>query len=718
MLCLLVSAEPAVFATEGEIMDFLKSQYAKMRVRLGALSPGQRMLAASLAVLLVMALILWGRYSGQAEMESVLDQDMGPDEIVRITGLLDARSIPFKTSGSRVLVPADRKMEVLAVITYEHMIPNNTQTGIDKLISDMSPWESPDTQAELRRRYREMTLADILRRWPRVRDANIMIDPQRERGFGSGDIRPTASINLTLKTGEKGDEKLAAAAADFVAGAVAGLSRSQIAVVIDGAGYRLSDGALDSNANGAQDLLDQIRQSESWYATKIRAHFCYIDKIVVSVTVDPNGNSPRQEGADVEAGVARHANPPSVVLATPTAATVRVPRSWFVQTYRQNNHAQKDPEDIALRPFIDDQLSGIRDQVKACTGIKNNEAIVVGDYTDLLPVSPSLPQTAAGGVWFIVDNHAREIALGSLAAISLVLILLVARRTPMPFQVYAGHRAAGRLPQRSRLPDDIDLNDQTVLTPPVSQRQASPARKTSTAAAIPDQAAPFAFLQDVSSHDVLTFIRDEHPQTIALILAHLSFQRAGEILAGLPASRQVEVVKRVAAMEQTDPQAILEVARALAQRMAHFIGQNNAKPGGVNAAAGINNVAGHVAEPGIVDGPAIQAPALVEQLRRGLFAFEDIVLVNDMAMQTVLKELDHDVLAMALKTAGQTLQDKIFRNMSHRAAQLIQEEMQCLGSVRISAVEQAQQQVADVIRRLEDAGRIGIIVRRGRKEVA
>jgi flagellar motor switch protein FliG len=231
------------------------------------------------------------------------------------------------------------------------------------------------------------------------------------------------------------------------------------------------------------------------------------------------------------------------------------------------------------------------------------------------------------------------------------------------------------------------------------------------------QTTPFSFLQKAESENLLTFIQDEHPQTIALILAHLPPQKASEILVGLPSQKQIEVVKRVANMEQTNPEVIKEVERGLEHRLSDIVSQTFEKAGGVDTVAEILNLADRSTEKGIMEGLEAEDPDLVEQIRRLMFVFEDILLVNDKGIQSVLKEVDNEELALALKTASEDLKQKIFKNMSERAAQLIQEDMQYMGPVRVSDVESAQQKIVDIVRRLEDAGEIIIAGRGGEKEM-
>ncbi len=227
------------------------------------------------------------------------------------------------------------------------------------------------------------------------------------------------------------------------------------------------------------------------------------------------------------------------------------------------------------------------------------------------------------------------------------------------------------------------------------------------------QKTPFAFLQRAESENLLTFIQDEHPQTIALITCHLPYHKAAEIMAGLPLQKQIEVIKRIANMEQTNPEVIREVERGLESRLSNMLTQSMEKAGGVPTVAEVLNLADRATEKSIMEGLEAEDPDLVEQIRRLMFVFEDILLVNDKGIQSVLKEVENDELALALKTASPELQEKIFTNMSERAASLIKEDMEYMGPVRVADVESAQQRIVDIVRRLEDAGDVVIQGRGG-----
>jgi flagellar motor switch protein FliG len=228
---------------------------------------------------------------------------------------------------------------------------------------------------------------------------------------------------------------------------------------------------------------------------------------------------------------------------------------------------------------------------------------------------------------------------------------------------------------------------------------------------------PFSFLAKTDVENLTTFIQDEHPQTIALVLSHLPATRAAEVLANLPTSKQLEVVTRVANMDNTSPEIVKEVEKGLEMRLSGLMEQTFQKCGGVESVAAILNLADRGTEKSILEALEVEDPDLVDQIRRLMFVFEDILLVNDKGIQSVLKEIENEDLALALKTATPELKEKIFRNMSERASQMIKEDMEFMGPVRISDVEGAQQRIVDVVRRLEDAGEIIVSGRGGEKEM-
>ncbi|QDV27677.1 flagellar motor switch protein FliG [Aureliella helgolandensis] len=220
------------------------------------------------------------------------------------------------------------------------------------------------------------------------------------------------------------------------------------------------------------------------------------------------------------------------------------------------------------------------------------------------------------------------------------------------------------------------------------------------------EALPFGFLHKADPQNILSFLIDEHPQTIAMVLSNIPPAVAAGVLSGLPALKQLEVIQRIAEMGQTSPDAIEEVEKALSTRMSLFMTQSYRKGGGVPAVAEMLNVSERSTERTILDGLTKERPELVDEIRRLMFVFEDLLKINDKDIQNVLKNVETSQWALALKGASQPLQEKVLGNMSSRAADMLREEMEFLGKVRLSEVEGMQQKIVDVVRTLEDSGQL------------
>ncbi len=217
---------------------------------------------------------------------------------------------------------------------------------------------------------------------------------------------------------------------------------------------------------------------------------------------------------------------------------------------------------------------------------------------------------------------------------------------------------------------------------------------------------PFGFLQKAGAENLLTFVVEEHAQTIALILSHLPAALSAAVLAKLPSNKQLEVVRRIATMEQTSPDVVRDVERSLEVRMRSTFMQQFEKAGGISSVAQMLNVTDRMTNKAILENLEQESPELVEQIRRLMFVFDDLMKLDDKAIQSLLKEVENAQWALALKGASEELKSKIMGNLSQRAAAMLTEEMQYLGPVRVSDVETAQQQIVDTVRRLEDSGEI------------
>ena len=230
------------------------------------------------------------------------------------------------------------------------------------------------------------------------------------------------------------------------------------------------------------------------------------------------------------------------------------------------------------------------------------------------------------------------------------------------------------------------------------------------------QVRPFDFIRRTDPTHLLNFIQSEHPQTIALILAFLDPQKSANILSQLNPEIRADVAKRIAKMERTSPDILREVERVLERKLSTLASDDYTSAGGVEAIVAILNQVDRSAEKAIIEQLEEEDPELAEEIKKRMFVFEDIVLLDDRSIQKVLREVDGQELAKALKAVDSTVQDKIFRNMSKRAAGMLREDMDFMGPIRIKDVDEAQQKIVNTIRRLEEAGEI-VVARAGEDEL-
>ncbi|HEX7065290.1 MAG TPA: flagellar motor switch protein FliG [Bacillales bacterium] len=230
------------------------------------------------------------------------------------------------------------------------------------------------------------------------------------------------------------------------------------------------------------------------------------------------------------------------------------------------------------------------------------------------------------------------------------------------------------------------------------------------------QVRPFDFARKADPAQVLNFIQNEHPQTMALILSYLDAAQAGQILSALPHEMQGDVAKRIALMESTSPEVINEVERILERKLSATFTQDYTQAGGVEAVVQVLNGVDRSTEKTILDELETQDPELVEEIKKRMFVFEDIVTLDKRGIQRVVRDVENEDLMLSLKAASEEVKNIVFENMSQRMAETLKEEMEFMGPVRLRDVEEAQSRIVSVIRRLEDAGEI-VIARGGGDEV-
>lgn len=521
-------------------MDILKAQLDRLSEQLKGLSATQKMLAMALVAILAMTLVWWTRYASEPDMVVLLDQQLEQADIAQITTMLDGKQIAYRMNGNQILVPTDRKFEILADLNYSNKLPRDFSTGFDVIAKQLSPWDSNNVTEEYFNHAKEMTLAQVLSLTPGVANAMVMINPTNESHLDAN-MQASATVNIITRDGHTHSRQLVTAAAALVSGYVPGLVPSRVNVIVDGVSIPVSDGTdgdvADSGAN-----IDIISADETRYRNKILESFSYIQGLMVSVTVDLDTKSTQTEQVSVdvknslrapsehnetskertttsagvqEAGVAPNTGadiqtttPGGVVTETETsstdkfdnvpatthqvihqpagtatvvAASIQVPRSFFVNEYKLNNN--KDPDDAALKDYTTGRLGEIRKTVMSCCALKNEDAVVANMYTvtpPLATVTPPLEGTTAQA-GNMVSAYGKQVGVGALAAVSLLMMMMMVRRSapapiaPVAVAATTGEAASMKLRGSSQdvvgeasdgeaVIDAIEMDDETVKT--------------------------------------------------------------------------------------------------------------------------------------------------------------------------------------------------------------------------------------------------------------
>jgi flagellar motor switch protein FliG len=221
------------------------------------------------------------------------------------------------------------------------------------------------------------------------------------------------------------------------------------------------------------------------------------------------------------------------------------------------------------------------------------------------------------------------------------------------------------------------------------------------------QVRPFDFLRRADASQLLSFIRNEHPQTMALILAYLDPRQSATVLSSLPPELQVEVTRRIAVMDRTSPDLVREVERVLERKLASVVSEDYTATGGLDTCVALLNKVDRATERQIIEGLMSQDPELAEEIRKRMFVFEDLINLDDRSVQRVLRDVDlNKDLPLALKVASEEVTEKLRRNLSKRAVENLDEAIQYLGPVRLRQVEEAQQKIVNIVRRLEEEGEV------------
>ncbi len=472
-------------------MDFLKTQITRIQEQLSGLSATQKMLVVSLLTIMVMTLLWWAHWAAEPEMSPLLDQSLTQDELGQIEMTLGGQSIPYKTVGDKVYIPAERKIDAMAILGYSQALPHNFDEGFDAMLKEMNWLDSPDKTDKMFLEEKQRLMASILRHFPGVQDASVVIDPTTERRLDGNDIQPVASIVLTTSRNNTiANRQLANSAAATVSQGQAGLARSNINVTIDGVSYSVKDKSDDSAGSDGDEVALQ-KQWEDHYRDKILQdalqdiHGAIVgvtvkintsQSVTIKHTVDPkqvvsiptqteetSDEQTAEPAAQQEVGAV-----PNTAMSLPSgggggggstnttdksqyyvdgskvdittkqgpgdatllAASVRIPAAYFIQAYK-NENGGKDPDDpTALTNYINVQLLQIKGAIKGCAPVPTDDALFVGSYSDVTPTEApvELQAAAASPLTGVVGRHGKEIGVGVLAVLSLFMVSMMVRK--------------------------------------------------------------------------------------------------------------------------------------------------------------------------------------------------------------------------------------------------------------------------------------------------
>lgn len=230
------------------------------------------------------------------------------------------------------------------------------------------------------------------------------------------------------------------------------------------------------------------------------------------------------------------------------------------------------------------------------------------------------------------------------------------------------------------------------------------------------QVRPFDFIRKADPVQLMNFLQNENSQTIALIMTYLNPEQSASLLSSMQPEKQVDIARRVAIMDRTSPDVILEVEKVLERQLASVVTEDYANVGGIQAVVNILNSVDRGTERNIIEALEIDNPELAEEIRRRMFVFEDVLTLDNRAIQRTLREVDTQDLTLALKGSSEEVKKKIFDNMSKRQSEMVNEDIEFMGPVRLRDVEESQQKIVNIIRKLEDSGEI-IISRGGGDEI-
>jgi flagellar motor switch protein FliG/type III secretory pathway lipoprotein EscJ len=611
----------------------------RTRTVVGSMSLRSRLgvLALGLAVL-VGALWLACRAGIPVEW-SALDEIDRADFPVAIERLA-AGNISAQIEGSRLCVDKRDLGKARAVLAYEGLGGQNLVAVFEQLSREGDIWATADQNDKRWQAAKMGTLSRLIGMFPPVRTAVVLYELGSPRRIGTEGGEPTASVKVVLKPDAVMDRKLVQAIADLVSGSIAGMKRQNVHI-IDNAGrsYRFTDDGLPDSA----DRAEQLRLAEDLLRSRILQALAYLKTPSVAVRVETDGRESKC-----------------------LAVTVAVPRTALLASLPEDTRRGSLTDDEFQR-LTQPQVDQVRRIVAKLAAVGESDVTLTVYHDAAEGVADAGPVAkAASATWQV-----------SPAAYSAALMLA---------GIVCGIAAVLRHRRRR------DHEDAEALSSQAAESDAEGARAGSSEEAL-------GFLDGVEPAQLLECLRSEHPQTVALVLAQIGSDKSAAVLGGLSPVQQVDVSRRIAALERIDPDVTDQLAATLRQRLGGSAGATGAS--GMAIITRILHQASPAVEQSVLSALSMEEPTLADTIRRRLMAFEDLSHLPLYRLRAALDGFDSEELAVAMRTASKGLRAKILDSLSAESAQRLREEMEQMGPVRLSDVEAAQQHVTEAVRQAE-----------------
>lgn len=477
-------------------MEFLRQTWQQVQDHLKSLSASQKLVIALCVALIGVSLAWLVNWSATADMVVLLDQPFTSEQIASAQRELDRQNVAYSVKGDRVYVPADQREGLLASLQQSEALPSDTTIGFAKLLEGQSIWISHEDSLMRRDLALAAELARVIKRFTDVRDARVFIDRPAKRSFGDNRGEPKASVFLQLKSNAAAGRGFVDGIASFVSGAVVGLKPENVSIVdaATGAPYRVrsKDNAL------AADLLADSRQKEEHYAEKIRGHLAYIPGVLVGVYAEIETEARRVQdrqlkplmteeeitsdtehsasgdgepgvvpntGARVPGGASgtnreqttertRYTQGDEKIITTQNTlgvikrltASINVPRTYFVQVFKQRSGADQEPTEQEVDTLIAEQLPQIKASIRPLINASEDDAVEVHCFYDVAsPTADVVLASTGSSIAEMMTEYGRPASLAGLAVLSLTLMIMLVRRAqpPVPLRIETGNAGKG-----------------------------------------------------------------------------------------------------------------------------------------------------------------------------------------------------------------------------------------------------------------------------------